>query len=43
MGAASVRYKRIGVIADGNWVRVGDNVPLRFSAVTGAHRRRRDG
>lgn len=35
MGAASARYKRIGIIADGNWVRVGDNVPLRFSGITG--------
>jgi len=35
MGAASVRYKRVGVVADGNWVRVGKNVPLRFSGVTG--------
>jgi hypothetical protein len=35
MGASSARYKRIGIIADGNWVRVGGNSPLRFSGITG--------
>jgi len=35
MAAASVRYKRIGILADGNYVKVGDNVALRGSAITG--------
>ena len=35
MGAASARYKRVGVVADGNWVRVGGNEVLPASGVTG--------
>lgn len=35
MGAVSARYKRFGIIADGNYVKVEDNVPLRFSGITG--------
>ena len=33
MGAASARYKRVGVVVDGNWVRVGDNVNLPQNGV----------
>jgi hypothetical protein len=35
MAATSIRYKRIGILADGNYVKVGGNVALRGSAITG--------
>lgn len=31
MGYASVRYRRLGLLADGNYLKVGQNVPLPFS------------
>jgi opacity protein-like surface antigen len=35
MGAVSVRYKRLGVFADGNWVQAESSAPLPLSGITG--------
>jgi opacity protein-like surface antigen len=35
MGVVSARYRRLGIFADGNYLRVDDNVPLRGGLITG--------
>lgn len=35
MGVVSARYKRVGIFGDGNYMRVGDNVAIRESLLTG--------